>query len=62
MIIVTSSIIARRETIDELRSLAIEHVRRSRGEADCLSHNVHADAEEPLRLVFFETWRDRASI
>ncbi len=37
-------------------------VRRSRSEAGCLSHAVHQDTENPLRLVFVEEWSDRAAL
>jgi len=56
MIIVTGSIQARPDTLDELLALSVEHVRRSRGEPGCVSHAVHRDVEDPLRLVFFEQW------
>ena len=62
MIIITGSVIARPETFDELRALCLEHTRRSRLEPGCLSHAVHVDAENPLRLFFFETWADRAAV
>jgi quinol monooxygenase YgiN len=62
MIIITGAVVARPDTIDELRALSLEHVHRSRLEPGCLSHAVHIDAENPLRLVFFETWRDRAAV
>ena len=62
MIIITGAIVARADTFDELRAISLEHVRRSRLEPGCLSHAVHIDAENPLRLFFFETWRDRAAV
>ena len=31
-------------------------------EPGCLSHAVHVDAENRLRLFFFETWLDRAAV
>jgi quinol monooxygenase YgiN len=62
MVIVTGSILARPDSIDELLALSLEHVRRSRTEAGCRSHSVHRDAENPLRLVFFEEWEDRAAL
>jgi quinol monooxygenase YgiN len=62
MIMVTGSIVARPETIDELLALCLEHVRRSRGEPGCLAHAVHRDAENPLRLVFLEEWDGRAAL
>ena len=51
MIIVTGSIQARLDTIDELRRLSIEHVTRSRAEPGCLEHGVTVDVNDGLRLV-----------
>ncbi|MBR0796717.1 antibiotic biosynthesis monooxygenase [Bradyrhizobium jicamae] len=62
MIVVTGSVTARPETFDEVRRLSLEHVHRSRTEPGCLSHAVHVDCENPLRLVFFEQWADRAAL
>ncbi len=61
-VLVTGSIQAKPERIDELLALSLEHVRRSRSEPGCLSHAVHRDAEDPLRLVFVEEWADRAAL
>jgi quinol monooxygenase YgiN len=61
-VVVTGSIQARPERIDELLALSLEHVRRSRTEPGCLSHAVHRDVEDPLRLVFVEEWADRAAL
>ena len=62
MIIVTGSITATPETFDEVRRISLEHVHRSRTEPGCISHAVHVDCENPLRLVFFEQWADRAAL
>lgn len=62
MIIVTGSITASEATFDELLTLSLEHVRRSREEPGCLSHGVSRDVENPLRLVFFEQWSDMAAV
>lgn len=62
MIIITGSVLAREESFSELRALCIEHVHRSRGEPGCISHDVHIDAEDPLRLVFIERWGDEAAV
>lgn len=58
MIIVTGSVTARFDTIDDLVALSLEHVRRSREEPGCLLHSVHRDVEDELRLVFLEHWTD----
>jgi quinol monooxygenase YgiN len=62
MIVVTGSVTARRDSFDEVRKLSLEHVRRSRNEPGCISHAVHVDCEDPLRLVFIEQWADRAAL
>jgi quinol monooxygenase YgiN len=62
MIIVTGSAQARPETIDDVVTLSLDHVHRSRQEPGCLLHSVHRDVESPLRLVFLEQWRDEESL
>jgi len=62
MILVTGSAIARHDTFDEVRRLSLEHVHRSRNEAGCISHAVHVDCENPLKLVFLEQWADRSAL
>ncbi len=62
MIVVTGSVTARPETFEEARRLSLEHVHRSRQEPGCILHAVHVDCENPLRLVFFEQWADRAAL
>jgi len=62
MIVVTGSVTARADTLAEVRQLSLEHVHRSRKEAGCISHAVHVDCEDPLRLVFIEQWTDRAAL
>lgn len=62
MIVVTGDAIARPDTLDEVRRLSLEHVHRSRAETGCISHAVHADCENPLRLVFVEQWADKHAL
>ena len=62
MIVVTGSVTARPETLNEIRMLSLEHVHRSRTEPVSISHAVHVDCENPLRLVFIEQWADRAAL
>jgi quinol monooxygenase YgiN len=62
MVLVIGSVTLRAATIDEALVASLEHVRRSRGEAGCLSHAVHRDAENAQRLVFIEEWADMAAL
>jgi quinol monooxygenase YgiN len=58
VIIVTGSITAQDEHVEEVERRSLEHVRRSRGEPGCLLHSVHRDVEDPHRFVFVEHWAD----
>jgi quinol monooxygenase YgiN len=62
MIVVTGSVTTKQDCFDEARRLSLEHVHRSRREQGCISHAVHIDCENPLRLVFIEQWADRAAL
>ena len=62
MIVVTGSVTAREDSFDQVHQLSLEHVRRSRQEPGCISHAVHVDCEDPVRLVFIEQWADRAAL
>jgi quinol monooxygenase YgiN len=62
MIVVTGSVTARADSFEDVRRLSLEHVHRSRVEPGCISHAVHIDCENSLRLVFVERWADRAAL
>ena len=62
MIIVTGSATARPDSFEALRQASLDHVHRSRTEPGCISHAVHVDCEDPLRLVFLERWQDMAAL
>jgi quinol monooxygenase YgiN len=58
VIIVTGSVHARTDALDEVVAISLEHVHRSRLEPGCLLHSVHRDVEDPLHFVFIEHWAD----
>jgi quinol monooxygenase YgiN len=58
MIIVTGSVNARPDAIDEVLAISLEHVHRSRREPGCLLHSVQRDVEDALHVVFIEHWAD----
>ena len=62
MILVTGSILAREDSFADVRRLSLDHVERSRKEPGCISHAVHVDCQNPLRLFFFEQWADEAAL
>ena len=62
MIIVTGSAVSKPETHDALVALCTAHCARSRAEAGCIDHRVHADCENPYKLVFLEYWEDMEAL
>jgi quinol monooxygenase YgiN len=62
MLVVTGTVTAHPSTFARVRELSLDHVHRSRKEAGCISHAVHVDCEEPMRLFFFERWADRDAL
>jgi quinol monooxygenase YgiN len=62
MIVVTGHVVAAPETQEEILRMSLEHVHRSRSEPGCIEHGVYVDAENPLKLHFFERWADAAAI
>lgn len=62
MILVLGSITAKPDTFETLRRLAVEHIERSRAEPGCISHDVHIDNGNPMKLVFIEKWKDAAAL
>lgn len=62
MILVTGSILAREDSFEEVLRLSLEHVERSRKEPGCISHAVHVDCQNQLRLFFFEQWADEPAL
>jgi quinol monooxygenase YgiN len=62
VIIVTGSVKARPDALDDAVRHSLEHVRRSRLEPGCRLHSVHHDVEDPNRLVFVEHWADRDAL
>lgn len=62
MLIVTGSATARTDSFEALLEASLAHTRPSRTEPGCISHAVHVDCENPLRLFFYEEWADREAL
>ena len=62
MIIVTGGIVATPEGFEEARRIGMAHSVRSRAEPGCISHDLHVDCEDPLKLVFVERWADAEAL
>ena len=62
MIIVIGSVTAKPDSFEALLEACLAHCHRSRSEDGCISHAVRIDTEEPMKLVFFEEWRDMLAL
>lgn len=62
MIIITGSVLTNAHNRAAIEAECVAHCRRSRNEPGCIAHNVHADCEQPSRLVFVEKWADAAAL
>ncbi|MDJ0656537.1 MAG: putative quinol monooxygenase [Xanthomonadales bacterium] len=62
MIIVWGSIETTADNLEMVLSLSLEHVRRSRQEVGCISHDAHIHLEKPHCVVFYEQWQDMATL
>ncbi|MBD0416795.1 putative quinol monooxygenase [Oryzicola mucosus] len=51
----------RAEIRDEAASWLNTAKVRSRSEPGCLTYNIHIDANEPVMLIFYEIWEDKAA-
>src|SRR5262245_50639835 len=59
---ITASFQARPGKEKELRDALIGLLAPTRKEAGCLSYDLHQSADDPARLLMYETWRDKAAI
>lgn len=62
MIIILGNVTVQNGQYESALSLSQEHVARSREEPGCISHSVHQDVENPLRLVFVERWTSQDAL
>lgn len=62
MIVVAGYVIATEENRAAMLRIGLEHTHRSRLEDGCIEHGIYVDAENPLKLHFFERWADEAAI
>jgi quinol monooxygenase YgiN len=51
-----------RDAFDDVLHSCLAHVERPRREPGCISHDVHVDCQNPMRLLFFEQWADEAAL
>lgn len=62
MIIITGQVEVKRMCLTMALDLCVEHVKRSRKESGCITHDVTQSLDNGCRLFFFEQWADDPSV
>lgn len=62
MILVTGTITAKPDTIEEVLRVSRKHIARSSKEPCCISQHVTIDADDKLTLHFIERCADEAAL
>jgi quinol monooxygenase YgiN len=57
-----ADVTAKPEHIDAVRTALKNLVEPSRAEDGCLQYDLHEDLERPGHFIFFERWRDAATL
>lgn len=59
---VVAKVVAKKESIENVRRELFKLVEPTRKEEGCIEYNLHQDNEDPAVFVFYETWRDLACL
>jgi len=59
---VVAKIIAKKDSVETVKSELLKLVPLTRKEAGCIEYNLHQDNEDPAVFVFYETWDTPASL
>jgi len=59
---VVAKIVAKRESVESVKSELLKLIMPTRKEEGCLEYNLHQDNEDPAVFVFYETWESLACL
>ncbi len=61
-IVVTAKIVAKQETVEQVKSACMQVIEPTRAEAGCMSYVLHQGLENPAVFIFVEKWSDEAAL
>jgi len=56
-LIVIATVVAKRESSQQLRNELLKLVAPTRQEEGCINYTLHQDNEDPAVFIFYETWQ-----
>lgn len=59
---VVAKIVAKRESVESVKSELLKLIMPTRKEEGCLEYNLHQDNEDPAVFVFYEAWESLACL
>ena len=59
---VVARIVARPDTIDEVKQILTSMIAPSQAEADCITYELYQNDEDPTDFTFVEEWTDAAAL
>lgn len=59
---VVAKVIAKKESIESVKSELLKLIEPTRKEAGCRGYNLHQDNEDPAVFIFYETWDNPACL
>ena len=59
---VIAKVVAKKGSVESLKSELLKLVPPTRKEAGCIEYNLHQDNEDPAVFVFYEAWDSLASL
>jgi quinol monooxygenase YgiN len=61
-ITVVAKIVAKKETVESVRSELLKLVAPTRKENGCINYALHQDNDDPAVFIFYETWENEACL
>ena len=61
-ITVVAKIVAKKETVESVRSELLKLVAPTRKENGCLNYFLHQDNDDPAVFIFYENWENEACL
>jgi quinol monooxygenase YgiN len=59
---VVAKVVAKKESVEELRSELLKLLAPTRSEEGCINYTLHQDNEDPVVFIFYETWASPAHL
>lgn len=59
---VVAKLVAKKESVEIVKSELLKLVAPTRGEEGCIDYNLHQDNDHPALFIFYENWESAACL